>query len=39
MAAELARAKAALDVVAKAHAFLGMLSESADPTRDGRQSR
>ena len=39
MAAELARTKAALDVVGKAHALLGMLSESADQTRDGRPSR
>jgi len=39
MAAELARTKAALDVVGKAHALLGMLSESADQARDGRPSR
>lgn len=39
MAAELARTKAALDVVGKAHALLGMLSESADQARDGRQTR
>lgn len=30
LAAELARAKAALDIVGKAHALLGLLSESAD---------
>lgn len=39
MAAELARTKAALDVVGKAHALLGMLSESAEQTRDRRPSR
>jgi transposase len=39
MAAELARTKAALDVVGKAHALLGMLSESAEQARDGRPSR
>lgn len=32
LTAELARTKAALDVVGKAHALLGMLSESAEPT-------
>jgi transposase len=36
--AELARTKAALDVVGKAHALLGLLSESADQT-PGRRPR
>jgi transposase len=35
--AELARTKAALDVVGKAHALLGLISESADT--DPRSSR
>jgi transposase-like protein len=39
LAAELARTKAALDVVGKAHALLGLLSESAEPTREPRRSR
>jgi hypothetical protein len=39
LSVELARTKAALDVVGKAHALLGMLSESADPTRESRPSR
>jgi transposase len=37
--AELARTKAALDVVGKAHALLGLLSESAEPTRERRPRR
>jgi transposase len=36
LAAELARTKAALEIMGKAHALLGLLSESAEPTRDGR---
>lgn len=39
LAAELARTKAALDVVGKAHALLGLLSESAEPTRERRPRR
>lgn len=37
--AELARTKAALEIVGKAHALLGLLSESAEPTRDGRRRK
>ena len=37
--AELARTKAALEIVGKAHALLGLLSESATPTRDPRRRR
>jgi transposase-like protein len=37
--AELARTKAALDVVGKAHALLGLLSESAEPTAERRPRR
>lgn len=37
--AELARAKAALDVVGKAHALLGLLSESAEPAAGRRPRR
>jgi transposase len=39
LAAELARTKAALDVVGKAHALLGLLSESAQPTSERRPGR
>ncbi|QGN47992.1 transposase [Micromonospora sp. WMMC415] len=37
--AELAKTRAALDVVGNAHALLGLLSESAEQTRDGRPRR
>jgi transposase len=37
--ADLARSRAALDVVGKAHALLEMLSESAPPTRDPKSKR
>lgn len=37
--AELARTKAALDVVGKAHALLGLLSESAEPSSERRPRR
>jgi transposase-like protein len=38
--AELARTKAALEIVGKAHALLGLLSESAEaPTRERRPRR
>jgi transposase-like protein len=36
LAAELARTKAALEIVGKAHALLGLLSESAEATRERR---
>ncbi len=36
MEAELARTKAALDIVGKAHALLELLSESADTERRSR---
>jgi len=39
LAADLARTKAALEVVGKAHALLELLSESADPTREPRSSK
>lgn len=39
LAAELARTKAALEIVGKAHALLGLLSESAEPTRGDRRHR
>ena len=35
--AELARTKAALEIVGKAHALLGLLSESAAPIREPRR--
>lgn len=35
--AELAKTRAALDVVGKAHALLGLLSESAEPTPERRR--
>ena len=37
--AELAKTKAALDVVGKAHALLELLSESAEPTREQGPSK
>lgn len=37
--AELARTKAALEIVGKAHALLGLLSESAENTRKDRRRR
>jgi len=39
LAAELARTKAALEIVGKAHALLGLLSESAEVTRESRRRR
>jgi transposase len=39
LAADLARNKAALEIMGKAHALLELLSESADPTREGRSER
>lgn len=39
LAAELARTKAALEIVGKAHALLGLLSESATPTREPRRRK
>ena len=39
LAAELARTKAALEIVGKAHALLGLLSESAAPTREPRRRK
>jgi transposase-like protein len=39
LAADLARNKAALEIMGKAHALLELLSESADQTRDGRSSK
>jgi transposase len=37
--AELARTKAALEIVGKAHALLGLLSESATPAREPRRRK
>lgn len=37
--AELARTKAALEIVGKAHALLGLLSESAETTRESRRRK
>jgi transposase-like protein len=39
LAAELARTKAALEIVGKAHALLGLLSESATPTHEPRRRK
>lgn len=39
LAAELARTKAALEIVGKAHALLGLLSESAAPPREPRRRK
>jgi hypothetical protein len=36
LARELARTKAALEIMGKAHALLELLSESAEPTRDSK---
>lgn len=39
LATDLARTKAALDIMGKAHVLLEMLSESTDPKRDGRSTK
>lgn len=39
LTAELARTKAALEIVGKAHALLGLLSESAETTREPRRRK
>jgi transposase-like protein len=39
LAAELARTRAALEIVGKAHALLGLLSESAEPPTRERRPR
>jgi transposase len=39
LAKDLARTQAALEIMGKAHALLGLLSESAEPTREPGSSR